>query len=135
MKVAPAGFYRVTISLPTTSSDNKSLHDMYELDSTITTFMIKVIDASKFAEDEESPTLVDNGDKTEQNAPEVSNNAKPSDYEGGKTNTDNTNTEIEPAVKNTRDYLTIVSIFCAVIMAMAFAFGVGRAIKKRLAQR
>ena len=139
MKNAKAGFYRVTISLPTNDKEGKPLGDKYYMDDSIKTFMIKVIAANKFIVDngpEEGESDVNNVEnKTEQSAPAVNNSsAKPGDYESGKTSTDNTDTQIDATAKNTRDYLTIISIFCAVAMMIAFAFGIGRAIKKRARQ-
>ena len=130
MKNAKAGFYRVTISMPErTTIGNRVMADMYELDPSIKTFMIKVIDADKFVVDAGFETQ-DAG--TEQAAPVINNgSAQPSDYEGKTTSTDSTGTEIEPTAKKTRDYIAIVSIFCAVIMVVAFAIGIGRAVMKR----
>lgn len=136
IKTAPAGFYKVTLSLPErTTIGNRITADMYELDPSIATFMFKVIDASKFIVDEEAPQTVDN-DKSAQVAPVLSkDSAKPSDYEGNAASTDNTGAEIESTAKKTKDYLAMVSIFCAVIMVIAFAIGVGKAVMKRRAKR
>lgn len=130
MTVAPAGFYRVTISLPEFDAVGGSLWSMYELDSKIATFMIKVINASVFDKEEEEKPPVDDTNKTDSDV--VNNGSQIGIYENGSTtNPDSTDMPIDSTKNKTRDYVAMISIFCAVLIVIAFAIGVGRAIIKR----
>ncbi|MDE5654303.1 MAG: hypothetical protein K2I46_01680, partial [Clostridia bacterium] len=132
MTQAPAGFYRVTISLPQFDANGGSLWSMYELDSKIATFMIKVIDASVFDKVEEEEPETPDDDKTQTDSEVVNNGSQTGIYEdNNSTNTDSTDVVIGSTNNKTKDYIAIVSIFCAVVIMIAFAIGIGRVIMKR----
>ncbi|MDE6211608.1 MAG: hypothetical protein K2G42_06515 [Clostridia bacterium] len=132
---AGAGFFKVVISLPEYDANGELLTNKYVMDEDITEFMIKIIDSTIFdVKEEEEPTEpVD--DKTEQQTPTVNNgansNGQVSIYEDNSANTDSTDIDIESAQQQ-RDYVAMISIFCAVAITIAFAIGVGRAIAKRI---
>lgn len=148
---APAGFYKVIISLPDRDSNGDLFANMYQMsddlfindtvnkDKQRYNFMIKIIDASIFdvEEKEEEPAeqepVKDSEEQQRQQAPVVNNsaNAQVGIYEDGSANTDSTDTTIE-SVQQKKDYIAMISIFCAVAILMAFAFGVGKAIIKRI---
>ncbi len=131
---AGAGFFKVVISLPEYDYAGELLTNKYVMDESITEFMIKVIDSTIFdVEEEETPSegedaKVDNGEQ-----PAVDGDAGSSvgTYEDDGTDTDSTDTVIEMPIERKGDYIAMISIFCAVIMAIAFAIGVARAIVKR----
>ncbi|MDE6276025.1 MAG: hypothetical protein K2M75_05740 [Clostridia bacterium] len=135
-----AGIYDVVLSVK-----NEKMAEIYELIDDVTSFKIRIIDASLFEVKEEvkepekqepveKPEDKEEVDQNEeQNAPAV-NNSAPAQvgiYEDGSASTNNTDTTIE-AVQQKKDYLAMISIFCAVAIMIAFAIGVGRAITKRI---
>ncbi|MDE6372163.1 MAG: hypothetical protein K2L61_01320, partial [Clostridia bacterium] len=134
---AGAGFFKVVISLPEYDANGELLTNKYVMDEDITEFMIKIIDSTIFdVEEEEEPSKPDVNDKTEQETPAVNNGAnnQVGIYEDGSANTDSTNVDIQPAARQQRDYIAMISIFCAVAITIAFAIGVVKAITKRIKQ-
>ncbi|MDE6362190.1 MAG: hypothetical protein K2L53_04360, partial [Clostridia bacterium] len=133
---AGAGFFKVVISLPERDAKGELLTDKYVMDEDITEFMIKIIDSTIFdVEEEEEPSEpdVEEDDKTEQETPAIDNGAdgQVGIYEDGSANTDSTDMDIESAQQK-KDYVAMISIFCAVAITIAFAIGIVRAIKKRM---
>ncbi|MDE5756891.1 MAG: hypothetical protein K2I23_07360, partial [Clostridia bacterium] len=141
---APADFYRVKISLPKTDANGESLDDKYYIDDNLKdfNFMIKIIDASIFDKVEKEPAKKDPAKQEstqnvvtqeKQEAPVINNSASAQVgiYEDGYANADNTDMAIESTQKQ-KDYIAMISIFCAVAITIAFAIGVGKAIQKRI---
>ena len=135
MTKAEAGFYKVEVSVPVYDKYGEPMRDVtYVMSSRIATFMIRVIDASIFpVEDNKEPNKTEE-DKTQQSSPSINNQGSQSNgnIEDGNATTENANVEIESRNQKTRNYLTIVSIFCAVAIMIAFGIGVGRAVLKRV---
>ncbi|MDE7192060.1 MAG: hypothetical protein K2O35_06300 [Clostridia bacterium] len=133
---AGAGFFKVVVSLPEYDAKGELLTNKYVMDEDITEFMIKIIDSTIFdVEEEEEPSEpdVDEEDKTEQETPAINNgaNGQVGIYEDGSANTDSTDMDIESAQQK-KDYVAMISIFCAVAITIAFAIGIVRAIKRRM---
>ncbi|MDE6475218.1 MAG: hypothetical protein K2L70_08980, partial [Clostridia bacterium] len=130
---AGAGFFRVVVSLPEYDAKGELLTNKYVIDEDITEFMIKIIDSTIFDVEEEEEPSEPADDKTEQEAPVINNgnNGQIGIYDDNSANTDSTDMDIESAQQK-RDYVAMMSIFCAVAITIAFAIGVGRAIAKRI---
>lgn len=120
-----AGFYKVVLSLPEYDAAGELLTNKYVMDASISEFMIKIIDSTIFDKDEET----ENVDEAQ---PIEGEYTAPDMYENGSTDTDNTDMTVEPSHTSAKDYVAMISIFCAVAMAMAFAFGIARAIVRRV---
>ena len=120
-----AGFYKVVLSLPEYDAAGELLTNKYVMDASLSEFMIKIIDSTIFDKDEET----ENVDEAQ---PVEGEYTAPDMYENGSTDTDNTDMTVEPSHTSAKDYVAMISIFCAVAMAMAFAFGIARAIVRRV---
>ncbi len=130
---AGAGFFKVVISLPEYDVNGELLTNKYVMDEDITEFMIKIIDSTIFDVEEKPEPSEPADDKTEQDVPAVNNgsNGQVGIYDDNSANTDSTDIDIESAQQK-RDYIAMISIFCAVAITIAFAIGVSRAIVKRI---
>ena len=122
--------------MPEYDAKGELLTNKYVMDEDITEFMIKIIDSTIFdVEEDEEPSEpdVDEEDKTEQETPAINNgaNGQVGIYEDGSANTDSTDMDIESAQQK-KDYVAMISIFCAVAITIAFAIGIVRAIKRRM---
>lgn len=120
-----AGFYKVVLSLPEYDAAGELLTNKYVMDASLSEFMIKIIDSTIFDKDEET----EGADEAQSVEGEYT---APDMYENGSTDTDNTDMTVEPSHTSAKDYVAMISIFCAVAMAMAFAFGIARAIVRRV---
>ena len=120
-----AGFYKVVLSLPEYDAAGELLTNKYVMDASLTVFMIKIIDSTIFDKDEET-------EGADEAQPVEGEYTAPDMYENGSTDTDNTDMTVEPSHTSAKDYVAMISIFCAVAMAMAFAFGIARAIVRRV---
>ncbi len=120
-----AGFYKVVLSLPEYDAAGELLTNKYVMDASISEFMIKIIDSTIFDKDEET-------EGADEAQPVEGEYTAPDMYENGSTDTDNTDMTVEPSHTSAKDYVAMISIFCAVAMAMAFAFGIARAIVRRV---
>lgn len=120
-----AGFYKVVLSLPEYDAAGELLTNKYVMDASLSEFMIKIIDSTIFDKDEET-------EGADEAQPVEGEYTAPDMYENGSTDTDNTDMTVEPSHTSAKDYVAMISIFCAVAMAMAFAFGIARAIVRRV---
>ena len=113
------------MSLPEYDAAGELLTNKYVMDASISEFMIKIIDSTIFDKDEDT-------EGADEAQPVEGEYTAPDMYENGSTDTDNTDMTVEPSHTSAKDYVAMISIFCAVAMAMAFAFGIARAIVRRV---
>ena len=111
--IKEAGYYRVTLSVP------QSYADRYQLVAGISTFIIRVIDASIY----DSSDVPDNSVDTDGEVQRVTYYL--TDGAFGIENT----SDIEAAHKQVRDYGAMIAIFCAVLALLSISAAVVLKIK------
>lgn len=111
--IKEAGYYRVTLSVP------QSYADRYQLGAGISTFIIRVIDASIY----DSSDVPDNSVDTDGEVQSVTYYL--TDGAFGIENT----SDIEAAHKQVRDYDAMIAIFCAVLALLSISAAVVLKIK------
>lgn len=106
-----AGYYKVTLALP------EGMQEYYEIKSGLESFIVKVIDSSIFEAEVESGE--------DETLEYVENYAKDD------TDKDNAVIVKDYSYINSPDYVIVLSIFCACLLAVIFSIGCGKVLVQK----